>query len=431
MELAARFDKQHGDQSSGQLQMDIHHTGSREMIVVFTTPAMGHTKPMMPLLSGLIGEGQRVVCFGHEAFEPMIRATGAEFRTYPHVSYDIEAPNFNPVQMGADLIHATHTIHPALLPQVAALSPRLILQDFMALWGSCIGTALGVPRIHTIPTIVLNREAERQMRREDGLRKLAGDVVRGTPSLLNALIRTKFAVSVREAYGLENSWNKLAPPVQELVFSLKEIQVGHPEGDVPRFYIGPTVDERRPLDPAPFPPGYALITFGTLSNNQTERFEAAITGAFLAGLSVVAVCGRKVDLARLRKLACSLKDAYPGQRARVIENVPDMETLVQAAEIVIHHAGMATTWETARFRKRALFIPTIADQKVLASQLEALGIGLRLPRGREFDARAIAMELKRVQALACPWNKVEALLAKAGGAKRGVSLILDALGPNP
>ena len=401
------------------------------MIAVFTTPAMGHTKPMMPLLSGLIDEGQRVVCFGHKAFEPMIRATGATFNPYPHVSYNVEAPNFNPVQMGADLIRATHTMHPALLPRVAALSPRLILQDFMALWGSCIGTALGVPRIHTIPTIVLNREAERQMRREDGLRKLAGDVVRGTPSLLKAMIRTRFAVSVREAYALENSWNKLAPPVQELVFSLREVQVGHPEGDVPRFYIGPTVNERRPLDPAPYPPGYALITFGTLSNNQTKRFEAAIKGAFLAGLSVVALCGRKVDIAHLRELACSLEDAYSGQWARVIESVPDMEALIRGAEIVIHHAGMATTWETARFRKPALFIPTIADQKVLASRLEALGIGLRLPRGREFDARAIAIELKRTRALACPWDKVEALLAEAGGAKRGVSLILNVLGSNP
>jgi MGT family glycosyltransferase len=431
MELAAGFDKQHGDESSGEPQMDIRRTGSCKMIVVFTTPAMGHTKPMMPLLSGLIDQGQRVVCFGHEAFEPMIRATGAEFRPYPHVPYDIEAPNFNPVQMGADLIRATHTIRPALLPQVAALSPRLILQDFMALWGSCIGTALGVPRIHTIPTIVLNREAQRRMRREDGLGKIAADVIRGAPALLNAMIRTKFAVSVREAYGLEDSWSKLAPPVRELVLSLEEVQVGRLEGDVPRFYIGPTVDEHRGLDPAAFPSGYALITFGTLSNNQTERFAAAIRGAFLAGLSVVALCGTKVDLAHLRELACSLEDAYPGQWGKVFEKVPDMEPLIRGAEIVIHHAGMATTWETARFRKPALLIPTISDQKVLASRLEMLGIGLRLPRGREMDARAIAMALKRVRALACPWDKVEARLAEAGGAKKGVSLILDALGSNP
>ncbi|GAB2177049.1 nucleotide disphospho-sugar-binding domain-containing protein [Dongia sp. agr-C8] len=401
------------------------------MIVAFTTPAMGHLKPMLPLLGGLIAEGQRVVCFGHAAFEPAIRATGAEFRAYPHVAYDIEAPDFNPVRMGADLIRANHKIYPALLPDVAALSPRLILQDFMALWGSCIGTDLGVPRIHTIPTIVLNREAERQMRREDGMRKLAGDVLWGAPALLNAMIRTKFSVSLREAYGLENSWSRLAPPLQELVFSPRQIQVGQPEGDVPRFYIGPGVGERHPLDPPPFPPGYALITFGTLSNGRTERFAAAIRGAFLAGLSVVALCGSKVDLAQLRALAGSLEDAHPGRWARVIERVPEPEVLIAGAEIVIHHAGMATTWETARFRKPALFIPTISDQKVLASRLEALGIGLRLPRGRELDAHAIATALKRVQALACPWAKVEALLAEAGGAQRGVALILAALETRP
>jgi MGT family glycosyltransferase len=401
------------------------------MIVAFTTPAMGHVKPMMPLLGGLIDEGQDVVCFGHEAFEPVIRATGAAFKPYPQVAYNIDAPDFNPVRMGADLIRAAHTIHPALLPEVAALSPRLILQDFMSLWGSCIGTELGIPRIHTIPTIVLNREAERQMHREDGLVKLARDVVCGAPALLNALIRTRFSVSVREAYGLAHSWSKLAPPVQELVFGLKEVQVGHPEGDVPRFYIGPPFDERRPLDPAPFPPGYALITFGTLSNTRTERFEAAIRGAFLAGLSVVALCGGKVDLAHLHGLARALEDAHPGQWVRVVERVPDMEAVIAGAAIVIHHAGTGSAWETARFRKPALFIPTISDQMVFASRLEALGIGLRLPRGREFDAGAIATELKRVQALDCPWDKLETLIAQAGGAKRGVSLILDALESNP
>ena len=401
------------------------------MIVVFTTPAMGHVKPMMPLLSGLTGEGQGVVCFGHKAFEATIQSAGARFIPYPDTSYNIEAPDFNLVQMGADLIRASHAFHDALLPQVSALSPCLILQDFMALWGSRIGTALGVRRVHTIPTIVFNREAELRMRKEDGIRKLAGDVLRGAPALLSAMVRTSFAVSVREAYGLEGSWRNLTPPLRELVFMLEDLQVGDPTGDVPRFYIGPTVNERRQFDPAPFPPGYALVTFGTLSNNQTGRFEAAIRGALLAGLSVVAQCGRKVDVAYLRGLAHSLEKAHPGQWVRVIESVPDMETLIVGAEVVIHHAGMATTWETVRFRKPALFIPTIADQKVLATQLEDLGIGLRLPRGREADAGAIATALKQVQALACPWEKVEELLAKAGGARRGVRLILDVLEAGP
>jgi MGT family glycosyltransferase len=397
------------------------------MIVAFTTPAMGHVKPMMPLLSGLIDEGQSVVCFGHQAFEPTVRATGAEFRPYPQVSYNIEAPDFNPVRMGADLIRATHAILPALLPQVAALSPRLILQDFMSLWGSCIGTSLGIPRIHTVPTIVLNREAERQMRREDGLLKLAGDVFCGALPLLSALVRTRFSISLREAYGLETSWKRLAPPTQELVFSLREVQVGEPQGDIPRQFIGPTTNARRSFDPAPLPQGYALITFGTLSNNETARFEAAIRGAFLAGMSVVVQCGRKVDIGHLRALAVALERENPGQWVRVIESVPDMEALILGAAVVIHHAGMATTWETARFRKPALFVPTISDQKVLARRLQTLGIGIRLPNGSEFDARAIATELMNVRTMHCPWEKVDSLLAEAGGAKRGVALILETL----
>jgi UDP:flavonoid glycosyltransferase YjiC (YdhE family) len=241
------------------------------------------------------------------------------------------------------------------------------------------------------------------------------------------MISSKFAVSVREAYGLERSWKSLSPPACELAFLLRELQVGDPEGDVPRFYIGPTMNERRRFEPSPYTPGYALVTFGTLSNNQTERFEAAIKGAFQAGLSVVAQCGRKVDVARLKNLARALIQVRPAQTVNIIESVPDLEALIASAKLVIHHAGLATTWETVRFRKPALFIPTIADQKVLSGQLEALGVGHRLPAGREFDAGAIAKALESIRVLRCPWEKVETLLANAGGAKRGVEQILEIL----
>jgi len=397
------------------------------MIVAFTTPAMGHTKPMLPLLSGLVGKGQKIVCFGHKAFESTIRSTGAQFLPYPHIDYDIDAPDFNLLQMGADLIRASQTIHAKLLREVAALSPRLILQDFMAFWASRIGTALGIPRIHTIPTLVFNPATQRRMRREDGVAKLAKDILYGTPALLREMVGLRFAASLQEVYGVERSWRRLAPPLCELVFCLRELQVGDPSGDVPRHYIGPTINEGRRFEP-PASRGYALITFGTLSNNDTRRFEAAIRGAFLAGFSVVAQCGGKVDRQHLETVARALEVAHPGQKATVLDSVSDLEALIVGADVVIHHAGMATTWETVRFSRPALFIPTIADQKVLASQLEEQGFGVRLPRGRELDARAIAGALETVKSRDYPWARIHDLLAKAGGAPAGVNVIMQALG---
>ncbi len=396
------------------------------MIVAFTLPAMGHVKPMMPLLSGLVGRGQKVVCFGHTTFEHTIRSTGADFSPYPDIDYDFDAPDFNLVKMAADLMHASQTIHSRLLPEIAALAPRLILQDFMALWASRIGTALAIPRIHTIPTLVFNAATQRQMRKEDGVVKLAGDVLRATPALIREKISSRFAVSVREAFGVERSWRNLAPPLCELVFCIEALQVGDPRGDVPRHYIGPTFAERRATRPLASK-GYALITFGTLSNNETGRFEAAIRGAFLTGYSVVAQCGAKVDRRHLERVATSLETAHPGQTATILDSVPDLEHLIEGAGVVIHHAGMATTWETVRHCKPALFIPTIADQKVLASQLERDGFGVRLPPGRACDPGAIALALESVRTRDYPWAKIQQLLAQAGGAPAGVKIILDAL----
>ncbi|MFD0916028.1 glycosyltransferase [Pseudahrensia aquimaris] len=400
------------------------------MIVAFTTPAMGHVKPMLPLLRGLVEDGQEVVCFGHTKFETIVRATGARFEAYPEIQYDIDAPDFNLIKMAADLIDASETIYPALLGKVEALAPRLIVQDFMALWGSRIGTELSIPRVHTIPTLVFNRETQRQMRREDGLLKLARDVSKGMPALIRSKFRSKFAVSVQEAFGLERSWRKLAPPVCELVFCIEALQVGNPRGDVPRHYIGPSYSQSE-APVSPVERKHALITFGTLSNNETERFRAAIEGAFLAGYSVIAQCGGKVDIQHLERVGQSLENQYVGQTATIVESVPDLEVLIAEAAVVIHHAGMATTWETVRHSKPALFIPTIADQKVLASQLEAKGFGVRLAAGNECNAQVIAKALKSVETRSYSWGQIQQWLLQAGGEAAGVKIINDVLEQRP
>lgn len=396
------------------------------MIVAFTLPAMAHVKPMMPLLSGLVDTQRPVVCFGHGKFENLIRASGAQFLPYPEIAYDIDAPDFNLIRMGADLMRAAETFTPMLLPEVAAMSPRLILQDFMAPWASRIGTALGIPRIHTIPTLVFNPATERQMRTEDGGMKLARDVLRGAPSLVRELIRSRYALSIREVFGLERSWKRLAPPLCEMVFSIEELQAGDPRGDVPRHYIGHPFSEGRAYEKPAIAP-YALITFGTLSNTDTGRFEAAMRGALEAGLSAVAVCGGKVNLRHLECVAKALEAAYPELKAEVMDRVPEIEPWLLGADAVIHHAGMATAWETIRYCKPALFVPVNADQMVFANLLERNGLGLRLPRGRELDARAIARALLALRHRDYPCDRFRQRLAQAGGAPAGIAIILDAL----
>jgi UDP:flavonoid glycosyltransferase YjiC (YdhE family) len=381
---------------------------------------------MLPLLGGLCSAGVQTTCFGHRAFEAVIRRTGASFEPYPEVDYDISAPDFGHAQMAADLINAAEIIRPALKPRVSDLKPRLIVQDFMALWASQIGTDLNIPRLHTVPTIVLSPTAQRMMRREDGVAKLLRDVVTGGPALLGAHLRSGFATTPKEAFALDGAWRKLQPPVGEIIFSIEEVQVGETKGSVRRHYIGPTIEPSRRFQPES-DMGYALITFGTLSNTQTGRFEAAIRGTFEAGYSVVAQCGSKVDLNKLEKLGQSLMAAKPKQFVRIVNSVPDMEKLIVGAVVVIHHAGMATTWETVQFRKPALFIPTISDQKVFASQLERIGLGLRLAPGREYDVRAIKAGVEGARALPYDWDRIHALLAKAGGAPAGIMVVTSIL----
>jgi UDP:flavonoid glycosyltransferase YjiC (YdhE family) len=394
------------------------------MIAAFTIPALGHIKPMLPLLRGLVGEGQKVVCFGHKNFENLVRSAGIDFEPYPDIGYDVDFPDFNLVKMGADLLRASEIICSELEAKVASLSPSLILQDSMALWASRIGTQLGVPRIHTIPTLVFNSKTEKLMRKEDGVLKLLGDVMRGSPSLFREMVRTHFSISIREAFGLEKSWRKLEPPMCELVFSIEELQAGVPEGDIPRHYIGPPEDDEAGFELIDMS-SYALITFGTLSNNSTQRFESAMRGVCMAGYSAVAICGRKVDVTHLNSVGDQLEGQYPGLKVRVQETVASLAPWIGRAEFVVHHAGMATTWETIRRNKPGLFIPTNADQKVLATLLEHNGFGLRLSPGFEFDAHEICRALVAMRGFNFPQEQLNKRLMEAGGVDKGVEVILS------
>jgi MGT family glycosyltransferase len=394
------------------------------MIAAFTLPAMGHLKPMIPLIAELVARKQKVVCYGHRAFEDFIRSSGADFSPYPDIPYNFDSPDFNLVKMGANLILASEIIQAALLPGVRALAPRLILQDSMALWASRIGTALGIPRIQTIPTLVFNADTVRRMQKEDGIPKLTRDILCGMPLFLKAQISAGFSVSLQEAFGLERSWRHLKPPLCDLVFNITDLQTGPLQGDTPRHYIGSTFSTPSFTAPSAENSGYALITFGTLSNNQTERFEAAMRGASIAGLSVVAVCGRKVDLDHLKKIAGSLSTHHHGQTFAVVDRVADMEAAISSAKVVIHHAGMTTTWETIKYRKPALFIPTISDQMVLADRLEKFGLGVRLPKEDALDPQAIAAGIRKAAARPCRWEAVDTALKSAGGTKAGADIIL-------
>lgn len=397
------------------------------MIVVFTTPAMGHLKPMLPVLRGLCRSGVLVVCYGHLSFETVIRSSGAGFLPYPEVRYDVERPDFNLVRMAADIIDASDAIADAVLPQVRAMAPRLILQDSLALWGGRVGTALGIPRVHTVTTILFNRETVRAMCREDGPAKLTRDALSGALPLARALARSRFAVTPAEAFGLPGAWRRLAPPTMEVVLNLREVQEGLVSDGVRRCFVGPTMDEAPATGSSGLPPGYVLVTFGTLSNTSGGRFEAAMRGAMAVGLPVVALCGGKVDQERLREVAASLEAAHPGLWARVVGRVPEIEPVIRDAAAVVHHAGTGSAWEAARFRKPALFVPTIADQMVFATRLERLGIGWRLPRGSEMDDSAVARGLDAILSLDPDWEALESMQARAGGTARAVGLLLDTM----
>ena len=55
-------------------------------ILFFNIPAYGHVNPTLPVVTELVRRGHQLVYYNADTFEQAIKATGAEFRAYPHSS---------------------------------------------------------------------------------------------------------------------------------------------------------------------------------------------------------------------------------------------------------------------------------------------------------------------------------------------------------
>src|SRR5690348_6370151 len=125
-------------------------------VIFFNLPAHGHTNPTLPLVAGLVGQGDHVVYYSSEEFRPAIERTGATFRPYPAGRLVAPAGGDAGLLRNALLLaQATERLLPQLLPAVTVAQPDYVIHDSLCPWGRALAQVRGLPAIGSVTTFAL------------------------------------------------------------------------------------------------------------------------------------------------------------------------------------------------------------------------------------------------------------------------------------
>ncbi len=172
--------------------------------------------------------------------------------------------------------------------------------------------------------------------------------------------------------GFEGGFAELMTPERALVVTPRAF---HPRADTvgaQNTFVGPMLGERGFQGTWNAPEGdrpILLVSFGSAYTDRPEAYRACVQ-AFADGAWHVVLCiGRHVDPAVLGELPATIE---------VHRSIPQLDVLSKA-DAFVSHGGMGGTMEALSHGVPIVAVPEIAEQRIVARQLEALGIGSGLP----------------------------------------------------
>ena len=132
-------------------------------IVFFCIPAWGHTNPTLGVVRELIAHGHEVRYYSYEAMRGAIEKAGAQFAPCDAYDAQIRFTEADNARVGKDLAFSTELIvnmtlalDDAMLGQMRAFAPDVIVGDSMAFWAKLIAGKLACrlfrPRPHSRST---------------------------------------------------------------------------------------------------------------------------------------------------------------------------------------------------------------------------------------------------------------------------------------
>jgi UDP:flavonoid glycosyltransferase YjiC (YdhE family) len=300
-------------------------------------PVPGHVTPTLPAVRELVRRGHRVRYFTSDALSGAVAAAGAEVVSYGEaVGPKVMRPPRSFARLAEETIALGRVVLPAVLEELRADEPDLVVYDSMCTWGyEAVRHRRGFCFTATValhPSFLDDAPDEFVHRGEHPTAVFTSREFQPHPELFGGDVR----------------W------------------VGYPPGGAPG-------GADRPL---------AYAALGTLFNERPEVFRAIAQA--LAGEVVMAV-GR-ADAGAIGPLP---------PRVRAVPWIDDQAALLRRARLFVSHGGMNSVSEALCAGTPLLVLPHTAEQAVNARRVAELGAG-RVLDGDQPSANAIRAEAEAV-----------------------------------
>lgn len=332
-------------------------------------PAPGHINPGLGLVAELVGRGHGVSYAMNAAFASNVASAGATPVLYESTPPWTEGPGTVVVDLGAAMMAFLDEAK-AVLPQVEAAygddRPDVIVHDIGAWPAAILARRWNVPSVVLSPTFVGYEGWEEDFAPDEAPSDGPPPADAGFPDAMRAWLDKErfdgeFADLMTGRRGL------VVPP-----------RAFHPRAETvaPEYtFVGPMLGDRAFQGTWDAPEGdrpILLVSFGSAFTDRPGAYRAVVE-AFGDGAWHVVLCiGRHVDRAALGELP----DTIEVHRA-----IPQLDVLSKA-DAFVSHGGMGGTMEALSHAVPIVAVPEIPEQRVVARQLETLGLGSALPLER-------------------------------------------------
>ena len=346
-------------------------------IAWFCIPAAGHTNPTLAVVRRLTDMGHAVRYYSFRAFQEKLEAAGAEFIPVDKYCAEIHLSPADGKRIATDTAFATKVladttlaIDQAMLAELRAFQPDVIVADSMALWGKLLARKLGVPYVCSTTTFAFNKESAQVM--QQGL----GDLFKLLPSLpkinrqLKRLQKAGYQVkSILDVVQNDNSTNTI-------VYTSPYFQPRAETFSDKYAFVGPSVTEKAPLPRQTSRPR-VYISMGTVNNDMPALYRSCIE-ALADKYELLLSTGSQVESTSLGTLPPHVTAA---------QHVEQMAVLADC-DAFLTHCGMNSVSEALHCGVPLVLFPQTAEQRGVANRTVELGAGLLLADGTAASIRA-------------------------------------------
>lgn len=346
-------------------------------IAWFCIPAAGHTNPTLAVVRHLTEAGHAVRYYSFEMYRDRIEFAGAAFIPVDDYCAEMQLSPADGKRIATDTAFATKiladttlALDEAMLAELRAFQPDVIVADSMALWGKLLAIKLGVPFVSSTTTFAFNKESAQVM--QQGL----GDLFKLLLSLpkinrqLKRLQKAGYQVrSILDVVQNDNSTNTI-------VYTSKYFQPSADSFSDRYVFIGPSVTEKAPLPRLTARPR-VYISMGTVNNDMPALYRSCIS-ALADKYELILSVGEQVAPASLGELPAHVT---------VAQRVDQMAVLADC-DAFLTHCGMNSVSEALYCGVPLVLFPQTAEQKGVANRTAELGAGILLPEPTADSIRA-------------------------------------------